>query len=281
VSTLANVLVVQPSVLLRRTPWFYFWYDGVWMALVCSAVAALWFSGWPGLITDWQPWHFALIPAALYLHILANVCVHNCCHGNFPRAINRVIGEILGVIVFTRYASWEVLHQRHHRFSDDPEKDPHPVHPSFWVFLYRIMTVNLERQLQNEFFDNHGASAIGRRRENARSVLSFSVMIPLAAFWWLFLGTEALFFIYLPVSIVGWIHVAHFNWVTHNAHSPDRDYHPVNLDTGWFWIGNRIWFGLYMHGNHHKRANIFNPLHMDRVVARRAARRAAADPPEA
>ena len=38
------------------------------------------------------------------------------------------------------------------------------------------------------------------------------------------------------------------------------------------YLGNAIWFGLYMHANHHKRANIFNPLKMDEVLARRAAR---------
>ena len=35
---------------------------------------------------------------------------------------------------------------------------------------------------------------------------------------------------------------------------------------------NKIWFGLYMHANHHKRANIFNPAKMDEVLARRQAR---------
>lgn len=274
-STLASIITSQPSVQLRRNPSFYFWYDATWMVAIVAAAAALWWADWPGLITSWEPWHFALIPVAIYVHVLCNVVVHNICHGNLPRPINRIVGEILGVIVFTRYASWEVLHQRHHRYSDDPEKDPHPVHPSFWVFLHRIMTVNLEKQLQNEFFDNHGDSPAHRRHETIRSVLSFSVMIPLAAFWYLLLGPWAALCIYLPASLVGWLVVAHFNWATHNAGDPRHEYHPVNLDHGLYWIGNRIWFGLYMHGNHHKRANVFNPLKMEQVLAKRAAKRAA------
>ena len=77
----------------------------------------------------------------------------------------------------------------------------------------------------------------------------------------------------VPAQALGWMHVAHFNWVTHNALSKTGDYKPINIDTGVYWLGNRIWFGLYMHANHHKRANIFNPLKMDEVLARRAAAR--------
>lgn len=275
-STLANWLFGQPSVTLRKNPSFYFVYDALWFAFATAIAVALWWFDWPGLIQAWQPWHFALIPIATFLHIQSNVVVHNCCHGNLPRPINRIVAEILGAIVFVRYASWEVLHQRHHRYSDDRERDPHPVLPNFWRFLFWIMGVNLERQLQNEFFDNHGGdTAANRRHEKIRSVFSFSVMFPMFAAWYLFLGPYAGLLIFLPASLIGWVHVAHFNWSTHNAHSPDGDYKPVNLDTGWYWIGNRVWFGLYMHANHHKRANIFNPLKMEKVMARRAAKREA------
>jgi hypothetical protein len=54
----------------------------------------------------------------------------------------------------------------------------------------------------------------------------------------------------------------HFNWSTHNAFSPEKDFLPVNLDHGYYKIGNLIWFGIYMHANHHKRTNIFNPAKM-------------------
>lgn len=279
-STLAKLFVIQPSVLLRKSPNFYIWYDGIWGVLIVAATIALYLSSWEGLIVDWQPWHFALLPLCLYAHILSNGMIHNNCHGNIPRPINRLVGEILGAVVMTRYASWEVLHQRHHRYSDDPEKDPHPVHPNFFVFLYQAMVINLERQLQNEFFDNHGDTPASRRRENMRSVLSFSVMIPLATFWYLLLGPWAFLFLWIPTQAIGWVFIAHFNWATHNAHDPSGDYKPVNLDHGWYWIGNRLVFGLYMHANHHKRANIFNPLKMEQVLAKRAKKRAAEEEPQ-
>src|SRR5690606_8404961 len=102
--------------------------------------------------------------------------------------------------------------------------------------------------------------------------LSFSVMLPLIFAFYLLLGFEAFFLLFVPVQALGWVHVAHFNWVTHNAHSKTGEYHPINLDHGVYWLGNKILFGLYMHANHHKRANIFNHAKMDAVLARRAAR---------
>jgi len=46
----------------------------------------------------------------------------------------------------------------------------------------------------------------------------------------------------------------------------------VNLNHGFYKVGNWIWFGIYMHANHHKIAKLFNPAKMEEVLARRAAR---------
>lgn len=266
-----NIFTAQPSVQFRRNEWFYFQYDGLYMAAFLALDAWLLSTG-AGPLVEWRWWYLAFLPLAIYVHILLNVFIHNCCHVNFPRSINRIVGELAGVLVITRYASWEIIHQRHHRYSDDPEKDPHHVLPNFWWFLARTMLINVELQLQNQAYDQFGDTPRNRLREKIRSVFSFSVMLPLIFAAYLLLGWEAFFFLYVPAQAVGWIHVAHFNWATHNAHSPSGDYKPVNLDTGWYRFGNKIWFGLYMHANHHKRANIFNPAKMDQVLARRQAR---------
>jgi fatty acid desaturase len=274
VSGLIYSVTAQPSVQYRKNQWFYFLYDGAYFLGLAALCAYLLAAHVPPVVGAWSWGYLLLFPLVLYVHILLNVFIHNCCHGNFPRAVNRLIGELAGLVVITRYASWEIIHQRHHRYSDDPERDPHHVMPSFVKFLYYTMLFNVERQLQNQAYDQFGDTPEMRRRERARAVLSFATMLPLLLAWYLLLGPHAFFFLFLPAQALGWIHVAHFNWATHNARSPDGDYHPVNLDHGLYWLGNRIWFGLYMHANHHKRANIFNPLKMDEVLARRAAARA-------
>jgi fatty acid desaturase len=272
VSGLYTTLTAQPSVQYRRNKWFYFAYDGGYLLGLVALDAWLLLSHQQPLVTTWSWSYLLLFPLVLYVHILLNVFIHNCCHGNFPRAVNRLIGEVAGIVVITRYASWEIIHQRHHKHSDDPEKDPHHVHASFLRFLYETMLFNVERQLQNQAYDQFGDTPENRRRERVRAVLSFFTMIPLLLAWYLVLGPYAFFFLFLPAQGLGWLHVAHFNWATHNAHSADGDYKPVNLDHGLYRIGNAIWFGLYMHANHHKRANIFNPGKMDEILARRAAR---------
>ena len=273
VSGFVHSVTAQPSVQYRRNKWFYFLYDGGYLAGLVALDVYLLASHTQPVVGAWSWWYMALLPAAIYVHILLNVFIHNCCHGNFPRPINRLIGELAGLVVITRYASWEIIHQRHHRYSDDPEKDPHHVLPNFFHFLYETMLFNVERQLQNQAYDQFGDTPENRRREKIRAVLSFGTMLPLLLAWYLILGPYAFLFLFAPAQAVGWVQVAHFNWATHNAQSPTGDYHPVNLNHGFYRLGNAIWFGLYMHGNHHKRTNIFNPAKMDEVLARRAAAR--------
>ncbi len=256
----------------RKDPYFYYKYDLSWLAFFVGCCVLMIVSGWQGLATEFGWWMLAILPVTMYLHVLANVCVHNACHGNFPRAVNRLVGEILGALVLTRYASWEILHVRHHKYSDDPERDPHHVIEGFWRFFGAIMTVNIERQLRAVHFEQFGETPMSVRRETVRSVLSFFVMLVFGATWFLLLGPWLFFLVLLPSQFVGWVVVAHFNWATHNAGSPTQDYRPVNLDHGFYWIGNRIWCGLYMHGDHHKYPNIFNPLHTKRVLAARRAK---------
>ena len=69
-------------------------------------------------------------------------------------------------------------------------------------------------------------------------------------------------FCFVTSSLVGFFHLVHFNWSTHNAMSPTHDWHPVNLNHGLFKIGNVLCFGIYWHANHHVRTNLFNPKYM-------------------
>ena len=259
-----SVLLTQPSVMFRRNRSFYFIYDGAWLVLLGSILAALKLSGWKGLDVGWG-WHLVpMFVVAAYIQVLCGVFIHNCTHSNWPRAINRLVGEICGVIVMTRYASWEILHRRHHKYADDEEKDPHYVGPSFFRFLMETMLINLERNLQSQFFELWGGKTSENvRREQLRSVVSFGTMVVLFATWHTLLGPAVFWAVFLPSALFGIVHVAHFNWATHDAKNPDGDYRPINIDSGLFWLGNRLCFGLYYHANHHKKANMFNPMKMD------------------
>lgn len=262
-----------PSTLYRGDRFFYLAYDLPYLFAFVAAIGVMRLEGWSGLIRTWQPWMWWLLPPLVYLHVLASVFIHNATHRSFPRAINRVVGELLGVLLVVRFANWEILHVRHHRYPDDPARDPHPMQPSFWRFVLEMMLVNLERQLQFIHYDQFGDTPKTRRYERFRSLLSFSTEAACVLCWYTLLGPITFWYLFVPVQVLGWLVVSHFNWRTHDSGSVTRDYRPINLDHGVYWLGNRVLFGLYMHHNHHQRASLFNPLRYDALVARMQTRR--------
>lgn len=267
-----TVFTRYPMNQFTRSRWFYPIYDGAWSVFLLAILLTIEGTGYRGLVPDWDDLglvHIALFPFVLYGLVLCNVFAHNASHRNFPRPINRLVGEIVGAFVLTRYASWEIIHLRHHKYSDDPERDPHDCRPGFWLAFLPHFIVSVERQLQNQFYDSHG----GRTRENVRfqrgrAALSFVTGVLLVAVFYQLLGAPLFLAVFLPAEILTIIHLAHFNWSTHNGASPDMDYHPINIDRGFFWLGNRIFFGIYYHSNHHHTVTAFNPMHLQVAEAR-------------
>lgn len=257
-AALVSTLTSLPFTQLRKNRYFYLWYDGMYVVLCVAALALMHFGHHLPLIQAWDPRYLILLPIVCQAQILCSVWVHNATHNNFPRAINRIFGEICGVVVLTRFASWEVIHQRHHRFTDDVDKDPHPVVSSYWAFLIKTV-IGVEVQLQRIYFELYGDTPETRRYEKLRAYVSYATNILLIITWYKFLGAYAFFYFFVPASILGFLHLVHFNWSTHNAFSKSKDFKPVNLNHGFYWIGNLLWHGIYWHANHHKRANLFNP----------------------
>lgn len=235
------------------------------MVLCGALIAGVVGTGYSGLIDTWD-WRLLLVlPLACHAQILCSVYIHNATHNNFPRAINRIVGEICGFVVLTRFASWEILHQRHHKHSDDVDDDPHPITSDakgYWPYLLRTV-VGVEAQLQKMVFERHGDTPRNRRFEKFRAVLSFSVsFVVLPVTWYVILGPIVFWTLFIPTALVGFAHLVHFNWSTHNPYSPTDDFRPINLNDGVYRLGNLLWHGIYMHGNHHKNVGLFNPSQM-------------------
>jgi len=263
---------VLPSARFRRDRSFYLRYDFGYLVVGALALAAMRGFGLKPIASEVAWWFLPALPLVTYAVILGHVFSHNASHANFPRAINRLVGEICGVLVLSRFASWQIIHERHHRYPDHPQKDPHPVLPSYWKTVWNTI-VNVEVQLQQTFLEAHGDTPENRRREKVRAYVSYATNVVLIACWYHVWGFAGFLLLFVPASILGVLHLIHFNWTTHNALLRNGDYKPVDLDSGIFWWGNRMFFGIYMHKVHHDRPNLFNPLRdQDRGRARRAAR---------
>jgi fatty acid desaturase len=261
VNAITASLFSLPWAQFRRHPTFYLWYDSFFAAFALGAISLMVATGYEAPLAELQLWHALAFPGALYVLIMAHVFIHNASHGNFPKPINRLVGELCGVLVLTRFASWEIVHRRHHRYSDDPERDPHPAQRGYWRYALDTL-INVERQLQQQYFDVYGDTPETRRYERWRARLSFVSGTLLVVFFFFLIGPAGFFTLFLPASVGAALFVIHFNWCGHNAHRAEGKIEPVNLDYGWYWLGNRIFFGIYFHGNHHKMAMIFNPMKM-------------------
>lgn len=257
---LDRVFLARPFALFREHPRFYLYYDLSWFGLCALGLGLLGLLGIAPLFGSptlaWVP-GFVL---AAYLLTLGHVFVHNATHSNFHPAINRVVGELCGAAIVTRFASWEVVHMRHHRYSDHREKDPHPNFPSFWKTVVRTIT-SVEHQLQQQYYDIYGDTPANRRYEKWRARVSYASNLALLALWWRLLGSQAFWLVFVPANLLAGLFIIHFNWSTHNGgRTADlAAFAPVNLNHGYYRWGNLLFFGIYMHGNHHRRTRLFNP----------------------
>jgi stearoyl-CoA desaturase (delta-9 desaturase) len=259
---LRALFVVHPMPLFRRSRHFYLAYDLSYCALCVGLGVAMALSprlrfvaGTPTL------WWLLLFPCAAYAVVVAHLCIHNAVHGNFPRIVNRLVGELLGLVVVVRFASWVMVHLRHHRFSDDRLRDPHPNFPGFWETVKHTI-VHVEKQLMQEYYDLWGDSPENRAAEALRAKVSYATTALVLAAWLIFLGPWFFGVVFLPANALGALFIIHFNWTTHNGRER-RDFRPVNLNRGYFWLGNKIFAGIYMHANHHDGPHLFDPRAWD------------------
>jgi fatty acid desaturase len=254
------MLLSHPIQGFRKSRRFYLRYDASYFVLCAVMCGAFLAPGFHGALAGvhWSALTFAVgFPLVTYFLICCHLWIHNATHGNFPRWVNRIVGEILGFIVFVRYASWQIVHLRHHAHSDDAALDPHPNHPGYVTSFWRSI-VTVERQLQDNYCEIWGETEENRRFEAFRAKVSYGTNVAVALAWYLFLGPIGFFAFWVPGNILAAAFVGHFNWATHNG-SAGADFRPVNLDRGYYWVGNKIFTGIYFHANHHARPHLFNP----------------------
>jgi stearoyl-CoA desaturase (delta-9 desaturase) len=163
-------------------------------------------------------------------------------------------------VIVTRFASWDITHMRHHKYSDDRQRDPHPNFPSFWVTV-RHTIVSVEQQLFQQYYDTWGDTPANRAKERRRAFLSYGTNVVLLACWALLLGPAFFLCVFVPANLLAGLFVLHFNWSTHNGEAATtfEEMHPTNLTSRYYRVANRLFCGIYAHETHHAKPHLFNP----------------------
>lgn len=212
-------------------------------------------------------WPFWIILSVL-VGIESAVFIHNASHGTFkPQALGFIVGEICGLHQLYGFLGWKIPHMIHHRFTDDPEKDPHaPRKETFLQYFFR-MRGQIRKRIYEYFFEQFGDTPKTRRNVKIQKTIRIFVVTLHLGFWFFLLGPKLLFLFYIPSYMTTAFFFGHLNYCTHSF-KREGDIEILNLNEGILYrFLNWLTFGTYFHKNHHERADLFNPATLTKKAA--------------
>lgn len=208
-------------------------------------------------------WHPLLVPLGIYMGGLSAVFIHNATHDSFrPRWLNAVCGELAGVHQLWGFLGWKLIHLVHHHYSDDEAMDPHPPKDlSYWQFT-RIMFLHSSAKISERYREHWGMTPRTLRLQKSIGAVLAALAAFNLLFWFLLLGPAGFVWFYLPSYVTNHLLFSHINYYAHPKEE-DGATAPGNLNGNLYYkLANAFWFGIYFHGNHHRRPQLFNPRKM-------------------
>lgn len=221
---------------------------------------------------SFQPWHLALIPLGLYFGGLSAVWMHNASHGSFKsRFINELCGYVSGIHQLWGYMGWKLIHLVHHHYSDVPDMDPHaPGNMSFWQFA-RVMFIKSSARISERYREHWGNTAQTRLLQSIVLVIFGAMAAANLMVCYLLLGPAGFVFFYIPSMISNHLLYVDINFSAHPKDEAGQTAAANFNDTLYHKLANLMWFGIYFHGNHHRKPHLFNPRYMPVSQRRRRA----------
>ncbi len=254
------------------------WPTIVMVAVVLAAFAAnLWlFSA--GILPLWAA---TLIFAALTY--MSYTPLHEAAHGNIHGGndslewLNDLCGFLVAPIIAIPYASHKVEHFTHHRYTNQPDKDPDFVVNEMQHGFFAFVVAGLKLLwVQNTFlFRGYWANASVRERVIYLSEIAFSIGWRIAAVS--LIAREGT----LTMVLAGYLIGAFFTvyWFAYRPHLPYSDtarYKTTNsmLMPRWMKPLEWFWFGQNLHSVHHLFPRVpfyrYHALHKEIEPALRA-----------
>ena len=209
-------------------------------------------------------WHLALIPLGIYVGGVSAVFIHNATHHSFPsRWLDEACGYLSGLHQLWGFMGWKLIHLVHHQYSDNIDMDPHPPGDlTFWQFA-KIMFLHSSAKISERYREHWGMNRRTKVLHNGVLITFLGVVILNTLFWYLLLGPAGFLFFYIPSYISNHLLFVDVNYTAHPKNPETGETKAANLDHNWYYkLANAMWFGIYYHGNHHRKPLLFNPKYM-------------------
>ena len=217
----------------------------------------------------YSPWQWALVPLGIYWGGVSAVFINNATHGSFrPRWLNWWAGNLAGLHQLWGFTGWKLIHLIHHHYSDDVNHDPHPPkNHTFWQFA-RIMFVYSSQKISERYREHFGDTPKTRRVQSVGVKILMAMMAMNLLFWFLLLGPAGFVFFYIPSYVANHLLFVDINYTAHPKDESGNTSAANLNDTLYYKLANLMWFGIYFHGNHHRKPLLFNPRYMPARVAK-------------
>lgn len=197
------------------------------------------------------------LPLTFVIGVSSACFIHNASHDQFkPRWLNAIVGESVGLLLRTNYAGWKLVHHFHHRFTDNPVKDPHsPGAMSFWAYT-NTMQKRIVDYLDARHMEHH---QLHKAIYVLTAIIGALAISGIPLFWILVFKPTLFAAIWMPMLLSGWWIFYVINYYNHPVNEEGKN-EPANLDSKWWHkLTNLVGFGVLYHKNHHKSARQFNP----------------------
>ena len=218
-------------------------------------------------------WNLALIPLGIYIGGVSAVFIHNATHNSFPNKwLNETCGYLSGLHQLWGFMGWKLIHLVHHQYSDNLAMDPHPPGDlTFWQFA-RQMFIHSSRKISERYREHWGENPLTLKLQKTVNIMFPIVAFANLVFWFLLLGPVGFVFFYIPSYISNHLLFVDVNYSAHPKDETTGTTAAATLtDSMYYKAANLCWFGIYYHGNHHRRPMLFNPKYMQ-VTERKTAK---------
>lgn len=215
-------------------------------------------------------WYLILVPLGIYVGGISAVFIHNATHGSFPfKPLNWLAGQLAGMHQLWGFMGWKLIHLVHHQYSDHPDFDTHPPKGLTFGQFCRTMFIYSSQKITERYREHWGISARTKWLHRSLLFVFLGMAVANLLFWYLLMGPAGFWFFYVLSYAANHMLFCHINYYAHPKGAATGETRPGNLDHNLYYrLANALWFGIYYHGNHHRKPLLFNPKYMP--VTRRA-----------